>query len=1044
MNDAATSDWRNEFGLTDWTPPRFFATAADLDTPDALVPQAHALRRAFERLGLNGVLCLDNSLVIYFKEIERLDPEEARTLHRQFWNQGLSPVLVLIEPTQVHVYSGLATPPGEDESLDEGDRLVIRLSRIAQAAELHQFILAVESGELFRVHTRAFDPRRRVDRALLRNLEATRDELGRVSGSQIDPRVLDALLCRVVFTCYLFDRGVIDAEYLRAAGVRNAANLAEVVALPKSKAIAGLYALFWRLGEDFNGDLFSDDLDAEAQEVNSDHLLILSRFLSGADVRSGQGRFWPYDFSVIPIETISAIYEHFLKTADEEAKKKSGAFYTPRFLAEVVLDIALEGERRLLDKRFLDPACGSGIFLVGLFNRLAEEWSQKNPGADYATRAQGLLSVLRDNLVGVDENPTACRIAAFSLYLALLDQLRPSHIRELQKQKKFLPRLVYTGDESGAKRGLTIHCGDFFEWHAEDGGRAFDLVVGNPPWAPITGPAARAESWCAERTLPMAGRQLALGFVWKAPEHLKPSGKVCFVLPSGVLFNHQDKAVAFQRAWLDRHRVEVVLNLADYQRFLFEKAKFPALVVRYARGALNRDKETVRYWSPKTDWSVSQAEVISVAPEDRKELAVRELLANLKDEQAPNAWKVHYWASPRDEKLLDRLSLLPRLSENTSQSRERAAKRWVATQGFQPETSGDDPAKSKPRPWPAERLFLEATSEAIELFVLESDCSPLATRFPRLRWLPKATEIFQAPHVLVTKSVRAAYSDFDVVFRHALQGIHGPEGDRDLLLFLAAYLRSSLARFFLFHMTSSWGVSIAEVHLGELLTVPFPFPEQTANPKRSHEIVSRVATRVRRAMSQSAGLLAHRPDMVRRAQEEVNLLIYDYFDIDEQERILVEDTNTVIIPSTRPSRASERVPTLRQSTASMRGEYLKTLCHTLNDWAAGGPIRVSGRVSVSLWSGIGAVELHHCATASPKLEAIEETEDLLSVLDRLRRAYRKELGSVELLRGLKVFDRDRLYLLKPLRQRFWTRTAALNDADEIAAAVLIRPAQASA
>lgn len=1038
------SDWRTEFGLAGSAPPRFFASAAELDTHSTSVPQAHALRRAFERLGLDGVLCLNNSPLVYFKEVERLDPDEARELHRRFWNQGLSPVLVLIDPREVHVYSGLATPPGEGEGLDEDGRLVTRLSRVAQAAELHQFVLAVESGELFRAYTRSFDPTRRVDRELLRNLQAAREELGRVSSSRLDPRVLDALLCRVVFTCYLFDRGVIDANYLHSAGVREAATLAEVVALPKAKAVAGLYALFGRLGEDFNGDLFSDDLDAEAQEVNSNHLRILSRFLSGADVRTGQGRFWPYDFSVIPIETISAIYEHFLKAADEGAKKKSGAFYTPRFLAEVVLDTALEGVRTLLDKRFLDPACGSGIFLVGLFNRLAEEWSRKNPDADYAARAQGLLAVLRDNLAGVDENPTACRIAAFSLYLALLDQLRPSHIRELQKRKKFLPRLVYTAESRGAERGLTLRCGDFFELPADESGQAFDLVVGNPPWAPISGAPAKAETWCADRGLPMAGRQLALAFVWKAPEHLKPSGKVCFVLPSGVLFNHQDKAIAFQRAWLDRHAVEVVLNLADYQRFLFEKAEFPALVVRYAKGAPKSAKAAVRYWSPKTDWSVSQAEVISVAPEDRKELAVRELLGNLKDEQAPHAWKVHYWASPRDEKLLDRLSLLPRLSENTRQPRERAQKRWVAAQGFKLEKGGAKTEKSKRRPWPAEQLFLDATSDAIELFVIQSDCSALEGRFPWLHRLPEADEIFRAPHVLITHGLRAAYCDFDVVFRHALQGIHGPESDRDLLLFLAAYLRSPLGRYFLFHMTSSWGVSIAKVHLEELLTAPFPFPERTANPKRSREIVSRVAARVRHAMSQAAGPLVDREGLVRAAQEEVNLLVYEYFDIDEQERMLVEDTNAVIIPSTRPSRASERVPTLRQSTPDVRGEYLKTLCNTLNGWAAGGPVLVSGRVFANSWSGVGAVELHHGNGASTEIVAAGETGDLLSVLDRLRKAYRKQLGSVELLRGIKVFDRDRLYLFKPLRQRFWTRTAALNDADEIAAAVLSRPAEAKA
>src|SRR5262249_36133528 len=143
-----------------------------------------------------------------------------------------------------------------------------------------------------------------------------------------------------------------------------------------------LYRLFAQLGRDFNGDLFSDDLHKEAQHVTARHLDTVNAFFRGTEVQ-GQQALWPYDFGVIPIETISAIYEHFLKAAGEGAKKSAGAFYTPRFLAEMMLDIALEDRTNLLGKRFLDPACGSGIFLVALFNRLAEEWSHKNPTAGY-------------------------------------------------------------------------------------------------------------------------------------------------------------------------------------------------------------------------------------------------------------------------------------------------------------------------------------------------------------------------------------------------------------------------------------------------------------------------------------------------------------------------------------------------------------------------------------------------------------------------------------------------------------------------------------
>src|SRR5207253_10026625 len=79
-------------------------------------------------------------------------------------------------------------------------------------------------------------------------------------------------------------------------------------------------------------------------------------------------------YTILPPTPKSTLFPY---TTLFRSKKKTGAFYTPRFLAEMVLDVALEGMSSLLDKRFLDPACGSGIFLVGLFNRLAEEWARK-------------------------------------------------------------------------------------------------------------------------------------------------------------------------------------------------------------------------------------------------------------------------------------------------------------------------------------------------------------------------------------------------------------------------------------------------------------------------------------------------------------------------------------------------------------------------------------------------------------------------------------------------------------------------------------------
>jgi hypothetical protein len=278
--------------------------------------QAHILRRAFDLLQLDGVLCTDNTPLVYFKQLKRIETAEIAGLHRKFWNHGGAPILVLIAPDNVHVYSGFTrpVPVGDDNATVPG--LVEILDRASNA--IREFLPSVESGEFFRRHEKSFNPAHRVDRDLLDNLQATREKLVATSTGRLDSRILDALLCRLVFTCYLFDREIIGETYLRDIGLRRANHLRDLLAIqPRTKAKQHLYDLFGKLGKDFNGDLFSDNLDAEARLVHSSYLDPLDDFFRATNVLNGQASFWPYDFAVIPVEAISAIYERFLKGSDK-------------------------------------------------------------------------------------------------------------------------------------------------------------------------------------------------------------------------------------------------------------------------------------------------------------------------------------------------------------------------------------------------------------------------------------------------------------------------------------------------------------------------------------------------------------------------------------------------------------------------------------------------------------------------------------------------------------------------------------------------------
>jgi hypothetical protein len=1032
MTIATVKDWRTDFGISQRKPPTFFASKDDLASATRTFPQAHVLRRAFDLLQLDGVLCTDNSPLIYFKQMVSLDAAEVIELHRRFWNHGGAPILVLIAPNEVQIYSGLTRPVAVGDAQGRLPSLVEIINRTSAA--LREFLPAVESGEFFRRHSPSFNPEHRVDRALLDNLQATREKLVIASSRALDPQVLDALLCRLVFTCYLFDRGVIGANYLDTLAIKNTSHLRDVLGTkPRSTAKTNLYRLFKKLGEDFNGDLFSDDLDKEASLILAGHIDLLDAFFRATDVRHGQQSFWPYDFGVIPIETISAIYERFLKQSD----KQVGSFYTPRFLAEVVLDTALIDTKSLLDQRCLDPACGSGIFLVGLFNRMAEEWKQAHPEARNDRRARELMSLLRASVFGVDVNPTACRITAFSLYLAYLDQLSPRDIQELQQKGRALPRLVNAPDDPDSEQAIgNIWCADFFATAAKYPNNV-NLVVGNPPWGSIATDDTAAAHWCAAHGRPIPDKQIAAAFMWKATKHTRTDGKICFVLPHGTLFNHSKKALAFQRDFFLKHAVDRILNLTDYQFFLFEEARHPAIVMSYRTSAPANDKARIDYLAPKADWIVRTAEIITVMPEDRSIITVRELLNDLDEEDAPQIWKRRFRATPRDWRLIDRLSQYSRLRDHVRQPRKKdSSKPWLMAVGFQPFGETDSPKSKKSLELPG-NLFVPAKSTNLDLLLLEEDCERLRSKTIDVRRLIKDTGIFRAPHVLVAKGLTStAFADFDVSFQDAVRGISGPKADRNLLIFLSAYLRSSIARYFLFHTSSNWGVSRQEVHVEEMLRLPFPLPDSLPDPRRSWEIVNEIAGLISSMALEARKPLADRSDLVKRASKSIEPLVEEYFDFLSIEKAIVEDTIRIIIPSVRPTRSAREVPTIEPSTDKQQTAYVNRLCATLNEWAKSGAFVVKGRVTASSTSGIGLTVLEKTKRSDAAAPPVAET-DLLNALDGVRKAVAQKLNTFEMARGVKMFDGARLYIVKPLGQRYWTQTAALNDADEIAGTILM-------
>ena len=188
----------------------------------------------------------------------------------------------------------------------------------------------------------------------------------------------------------------------------------------------------------------------------------------------------------------------------DDAKKRFALLQTPEFVEEFILDRTLTpalDEFGLAGIRLIDPACGSGHFLLGAFPRLLREWFGREPGTPERVLVQRAL----DGVYGVDVNPFAAAIARFRLLVAALRAARVQRIKEapnfrihvaagdsLLHGRRFGELDLGSGAEQLAAREEFGHA-----FLAEDLdalnrilGQRYHVVVGNPPYVTVKDKAA--------------------------------------------------------------------------------------------------------------------------------------------------------------------------------------------------------------------------------------------------------------------------------------------------------------------------------------------------------------------------------------------------------------------------------------------------------------------------------------------------------------------------------------------------------------------------
>lgn len=789
-------------------------------------------------LAADAVFKVGSSPVIVFKSSDAPTSDDTEAeWHRLAWNFGVAPLLWVTTPQYVRIYNAYQPPESYSKespllgefAIDEGvEKVLGELARVCGRRH-------VAMGGFWRSDfARKIDRRARIDNVLLRELTAL---LKTLVEKGVRPSLAQKLVGRCIFFQYLAHRGyVADSELMVRFG---GAGLPDILA-----DLDRTYTLFRWIRETFNGDLFPIENETEERHqlgTDAAKLEPLKDFFGHFNITDRQGRLFPFRFDAIPVELISSIYEKFVHMADTDGETKLGVHYTPINLVDLALDPVFEGLSSTA--RVLDPACGSGVFLVESLRRLVWLRSQD------ATLTRDLVrDVLLRQIRGVDISPAALSVAAFSLYLALLElDPAPPHGLDALDCLKFVP---LQGRVLFATSTFDPHLTEKMAGSNDGSPMIFDAIIGNPPWT--HDPAAKAADAKLVKELRLSGASTAgagddpgrrsgvtyarlagvplphrsndWAFLWRCRDFSHAKTRVALVMKATPFFSLEKGAAARRTRLLRTFPNVSIVNLAQlrlsrlFQEYEAEQgeakaAAGPALL--FFSNCLPVDDGNVTVinipWTP-----TFQSSGIFELPADPAKGISIDLL-----DRRPELLKAAVYGEDRDVWFLEKLSRNKRL---TTLAAFVADTGLSAGQGFQPGTA-----------YPAGHLrgLPQITTKNFRALHIVGDLVPFEA--PRA-YRPYGRARYEGPLVLMPEGglttalergrYAAAFDDRDLLYNESFVGISFSGARPDLAHALTAIMNSSFVAYQLAFIGCTLGIKQTKVERVDLDNLWIPRLDQ--------------------------------------------------------------------------------------------------------------------------------------------------------------------------------------------------------------------------
>ncbi len=985
-------------------------------------PLTEHLFRAARKAGVQGAYLFQTSPpeqkilpprpAVYVAEAKTRD--EAREIHQRLWNLGNAPFLVILLPNEIRVYTGFDfSLKNEKKGLVKEIKEVIDLTFESIRDQLADFRSdSIDSGRIWQTQAKHITPEKRVDTHLLKNLRALEEYL---KGRGLDLPIIHALIGKYVYIRYLYDREILSKEWL----AENDINLDAV--LGRNATLAGLIHLTEVLENRFNGAIFPLPSNIEATLGDEIVSLVASTF-KGDDPVSGQLHldFEAYDFSYIPVETLSSIYEQFLHS--QGTGKKVGAVYTPEPVADYLLCELEESKPLQSGMKILDPCCGSGIFLVLAYRRLIE--LELAHSLNKKLKPTELRRILCESLYGIERNKEACYVAEFSLILTLLNYIDPP---DLHRNKQFKFPLLHNTQ--------IFEC-DFFDdesdfWRQN---KKFNWIVGNPPWIelkPETVDEELARSWIRRniKERPATGNRVCEAFSWRVIELLALDGYAGLLIHAKSLFNHESEK--YRMLFFNQHEVSRITNFSNLAYVLFGgRGEAPAATIVYRKAIPDVNKPEIVHYAPfvanqisnrpwKRDkknptWTITinSNEVQAIDPEDAEsgELSV---------------WKLALWGSYRDKKALKRIRKL--FTINLGELIQE--KGWYLCQGLQMgdgsswNNGNNNKMEYAPNLEGRKRFNADLMVDSQRRFSIPDNALqeiPAKELYIRKRSGKAGLKVAPAPHIVISTSY-CVYSDEYFVIPHPKVGLSASEDSADHLRAISVLLNSSILNYYLFFQSSSWGIDRNLISPKDVKGVPIPI--------MSAEQVSELSS-LQQELEQSEksntvpdSFLQVRLDdsieTILKLPKNISIMARDF----AQVRLKLNKGKAVVSATEKPQEG-----TLLKYGLCLRDE--------LDAFTKGSGLRHKVILVYSARLIVCSVEFVR-SDKSIDINIEKAQQDSSSLLAYIQEQTKQLFSQwVYVQRSLRIFEDSKVYICKSPRLIDWTRTQALNDSDDIIAEIL--------